>query len=78
MPQIVVASTEPAGMPPATNCIATQPQAISEMAIQTPPASRTISRTSSSAEISIIAIGQTPLAMARSTISSSDCGGGFS
>src|SRR6478752_1718798 len=56
LPQIVVASTEPAGMPPPTNCIATQPQAISEMAIQTPPARKTTSRRSRSPEISIIAM----------------------
>ena len=39
LPQIVVASTEPAGMPPPTNCMPTQPQAMSAMAIHTPPAS---------------------------------------
>ena len=53
LPQTVVASTAPAGMPPATNCMPAQPQAISAIAIQTPPASSTISSRSSSPEISI-------------------------
>jgi len=79
LPQIVVASTDPAGILPPTNCMPMKPQAIRLMAIQTPPVSRTHNNSSSSPEISIIAMAcQTPLCMARSTISSSEVGGGFS
>ena len=51
LPHIVVASTEPAGMPPPTNCMPTQPQAIKAMAIHTPPASRTVRSSNSRSEI---------------------------
>ena len=36
LPQILVASTVPAGMPPAANCMPSQPQASRLMAIHTP------------------------------------------
>ena len=61
LPQIVVASTAPAGMLPPTNCMPSQPQAISAMAIHTPPASSTTSSTETGCEMSISSIAQTPL-----------------
>src|SRR5215208_1888966 len=51
LPQILVASTGPAGIPPPTNCMPTQPHAISAIAIQTPPASSTPRNKSSTAAI---------------------------
>src|SRR6185312_3836590 len=39
LPQTVVASTLPAGMPPPANCMPAHPVAIRETAIQTPPPS---------------------------------------
>ena len=56
LPQIVVASTGPAGMLPPTNCMPTQPTAISETAIHTPPHNRTVSSASRSSEISTSSI----------------------
>ena len=79
MPQIVVASTEPAGMPPPTNCMPTQPQAMSAMAIHTPPARSSASSRSSRPEISMSSMTPyTPLWIARSTTSSAVVAGGFS
>ena len=45
LPQILVASTVPAGMPPAANCMPSQPQASRLMAIHTPEPSSTTSAT---------------------------------
>ena len=79
LPQIVVASTEPAGMPPPTNCMPTQPQAMSAIAIHTPPARSRASSRSSRPEISMSSMTPyTPLWIARSTTSSAVVAGGFS
>src|SRR5260221_3053464 len=53
LPQIVVASTAPAGMPPPTNCMPTYPHAIRAIAIQMPPVSSTARKTSNSSEMVI-------------------------
>ena len=51
LPQILVASTDPAGIDPGANCMPTQPQASSPMAIQTPEPSRNTRRNTISSEI---------------------------
>src|SRR5262245_34410577 len=45
LPQILVASTAPAGIPPAANCMPSQPQACRLMPIHTPDPSTTTSTT---------------------------------
>ncbi len=78
LPQIFVASTAPAGIPPGANCIPAQPVASSATPIHTPPASSPTSRTVSRIEMSSSAMNYTALCTARSTTSSAVCGFGFS
>ena len=78
LPQIFVASTLPAGMPPGANCIPAQPVASSATPIHTPPASSVTIRMTSVIEMPMSDMGQTALCTARSTISSAVCGFGFS
>jgi hypothetical protein len=81
LPQILVASTAPAGMSPAANCMPSQPQASRLMAIHTPAPSRTVSTTEIRMETpmrSIAAALQTPLETARSMASSAVFGGSLS
>ena len=81
LPQILVASTVPAGMPPAANCMPSQPQASRLMAIHTPEPSRTTSTTAIRIEMlrrSMTPAPHTPLWAARSMTSSAVLGGSFS
>ena len=78
LPQTLVASTAPAGMPPGANCMPAQPVASSATPIHTPPASSTTIRTVRTIEMPMSDMAHTALCTARSTTSSAVCGFGFS
>ncbi len=71
LPQTVVASTAPGGTAPPTNIMPAKPQAISAMAIHTPPASSIVSSSNRSSAISSRATSDPALRLRR-RVSQSD------